>query len=575
KNKFWSEVMGWGKFVICPSRVVARHMKENFGVPEEKIVIISRWVDLNKFKFSDYSQRQRSNTIVSVGRISPSKGYQYLIEGFKKVVRVNPFLKLQIIGSADKSKLKYYNYLKSLVNRFSLNHNVQFLGFWPDIENILKNARMLVAPSVIEESFGRVVIEAFGSGVPVIATKVGGFAEIIEHGKDGLLIEAASSSAIADAIIKILNEPAYAKSLVQNAYEKAVTRYTMQKCLIETEKVYRETLTLKRILVIKISSLGDLILSLPSLKALKEDSGNSQLSILTLKKYCPLLYGCPYLDEIITVDGNYKSIKNILNLSKDLRRKSFDYIIDFQNSRTSHLISCLSLPKESFGYRLRWGRLLTKSIKYNRNDSPLVSQERILQFLGVKFKEKKLIFWDKPDESKITLPDGNLIGINISASLRWESKRWPAKHIVNLIELINKNLPSYKVVLIGDNAAKRLAQMIENSLNGHLINLCSKTTLANLASVIKKLSIFITPDTATLHLASCLNIPTIALFGPTDPKRHTVESKNLYIFCKNLECSFCYKPQCKLKESNVCMQKITPQEVFTKIKEIIKKPCEY
>ena len=49
KSKFWSEVMGWGKFVICPSKLVARHMHQEYGVPEDKIVVINRWVDLNKF----------------------------------------------------------------------------------------------------------------------------------------------------------------------------------------------------------------------------------------------------------------------------------------------------------------------------------------------------------------------------------------------------------------------------------------------------------------------------------------------------------------------------------------------
>ena len=180
KNRFFSEVMGWGKFVIAPSRVVARHMRDKFGVSEDKISIISRWVNLNKFNFTDYKTRKESNYIVSVGRISPTKGYEHLIKGFKKVVRFNPYLKLKIVGSADKSKQRYLEYLKTLVNRFSLNYNVEFVGFAQDIEGVLARARILVAPSVIEESFGRVVIEAFACGVPVIATAVGGFKEIIE-----------------------------------------------------------------------------------------------------------------------------------------------------------------------------------------------------------------------------------------------------------------------------------------------------------------------------------------------------------------------------------------------------------
>ena len=92
KNRFFSEVMGWGKFVIAPSRVAARHMRDKFGTSEDKIRIISRWVDLDRFNFTDYKNRRESNYIVSIGRISQSKGYEYLIKGFKKVVRFNPYL---------------------------------------------------------------------------------------------------------------------------------------------------------------------------------------------------------------------------------------------------------------------------------------------------------------------------------------------------------------------------------------------------------------------------------------------------------------------------------------------------
>ena len=80
---------------------------------------------------------------------------------------------------------------------------------------------------------------------------------------------------------------------------------------------------------------------------------------------------------------------------------------------------------------------------------------------------------------------------------------------------------------------------------------------------------FITPDTALLHLALAAGVPTIALFGPTDPHRHTVKDNNLSVFVKKIGCSFCYKPKCKLPEKNICLAKISPQEVFLKIKGIL------
>jgi len=570
KSPLSSEVMGWGKYVICPSKLVARHMKDSFGVPEKKIRIVQRWVDLDKFTFRDYSKRQESNLIVSMGRISPTKGYEFLIEAFKKVVRFNPYFKLKIIGSADKSKLRYLDYLKSMVRRFSLNYNVEFCGFHKDVENVLSDARILVAPSVIEESFGRVAIEGFACGVPVIASNLGGFKEIIENGKDGILVEPKNPGGIAEAMLKIIKNPQYATELTLKARRKVEQSYNLQCCLDLTKKVYQETIESLNILVIKFSSLGDIILSLPSLKALREAYPQAKITLLTLKKYYSFLCDCPYIDEIVAMDDGYKRIGNINKISKALRRASFDYIIDLQNNRSSHLIAFLSFSRFSFGYRLRWGRLLTKSIAYDRKIGPLDSQEKILQLLGVRISEKKLVFWERKEPAKGLLEQGELIGINLSASARWSSKNWSPDQIKHLVNLIQKNLPEAKVVLIGEPAAKIVAEAIEKSAGLRLINLCGKTALGEIAGVLAKLKIFITPDTATLHLAQSLGLKVIALFGPTDPKRHTVPDPSLTVFSENLPCSFCYKPKCKFSDQSLCLGKITPQAVFNKIKEILK-----
>jgi lipopolysaccharide heptosyltransferase II len=570
KNKWSSEVMGWGKFVICPSRAVARHMKEKFFVPEEKIVIINRWVNLNKFKFTESSKRKQSNTIVSIGRISPSKGYEYLIEGFKKVIRQNPYLKLKIVGAPDQTKMDYFQHLKTLVNRFSLSHNVEFSGFRQDIENVLSEAKIAVSSSVIDEAFPRAVLEASACGIPIIATEVGGVSEIIENEINGIMVEPKNSEAIARAILRLTDDTTLADTIAQKGREKIEKMYSMEKSLKETAQVYKQALSLKRILAIKTSSLGDIILAIPSFKALKENFPEGKVSVLVLKKYASILYGCPYVDEIITLENDYKRLKNILSIAKDLRRHSFDYIIDLQNNRASHLISFLTFPQYSFGYLRKWGVLLTKHIRYIRNLDPLSSQEKILELIGIRIKEKKLTFWDiKTDVSeKIFGSEKNLIGINISASKRWLTKNWPVNHIKSLIELINKNLPAYKIVLLGDSDSKTTVTEIESTTIRASFNLCGKTNLQDLPSIIKKLQVFVTPDTATLHLAQALNVPTIGLFGPTDPSRHTVKSKNLYIICKELLCSFCYNPKCKLDKINLCMEKISAQEVFSQIKEI-------
>ncbi|MDD5429116.1 MAG: glycosyltransferase [Candidatus Omnitrophica bacterium] len=569
KSKVFSEVMAWGKYVICPSKVVARHMKNAFGVPEEKIVIVNRWVDLSRFTFTDYSRKKENNIIVSMGRISPSKGYEHLIRAFKKIVRFNPYLKLRIVGSASKSKGRYLEYLKSLVFRFSLNYNVEFSGFHYDVEKFLDDARILVAPSVIEESFGRVVIEAFASGVPVIASNIGGFKEIIEPGVDGLLVEPGNSDEISEAILKLIQNPDMAQAMTLKARKKVEARYTMEQCLQETASVYDRAVKDLRILVIKISSLGDLILSFPSLKALRQRYPKAKISLLTLKKYHSLMEECPYVDEIIALTDNYKAVQEIMSLTRRLRRKSFDYIIDLQNNRASHLISFFSFPLCSFGYSLRWGFLLSRRLKFIRNQDPLSSQEKILELLGVRLNEKKLTFWPVKENVSFNLPSGDLIGIAVSASAKWHSKNWPPENIIKLGQIIERQMPSFKIILLGEESSKDLAGKIESCLGPSVVNLCGKTTLRELSSVLGKLKLFIAPDTATLHLACAKGIKTLALFGPTDPRRHTVEDEGLEVLYEKLECSFCYRGQCRLGKDSLCLEKISPQKVFSKIREMI------
>lgn len=570
KSKLFSQVMGWGKFVICPSKAIARHMKEQYGVPQEKIVIISRWVDLDRFTFRDSSSRNSSNLIVSMGRIAPQKGYEYLIDAIKKISRFNPYIKLKIIGSPDPSKLSYFQSLKNLVGQSALGYNVEFSGFSENVPKILEQARILVAPSIGDEAFGRVLIEAFACGVPVIAADVCGYREVIDNGQDGLLVEPKNSQAIADNIIKLFSDSELVKRLTCKARKKVEVLYSMERSLKETKEVYELALTQKRILVIKISSFGDLILAIPSLKAIKDKFPQSRLSLLTHKKFASLFYGCPYLDEIITLSDNYKKTSKLIELTRNLRRKSFDYIIDLQNSRISHLIAFLSFSILTAGYSRRWGFLLKRIAKCQPHLNPLDSQETVLNLLGIPIKNKTLSFWDIAYDSKLNLPDCNLIGFNVSASSRWESKNWPVSSCRQLFEIIQRNLPSYKIVLLGEETAKKRAEELSHQFSKQVINLCGKTTLADLVSVIKQTKVFITADTASLHLAQSLNIPTIGLFGPTDPKRHAVNSQNLHIFFKTLKCSPCYKPKCTIKAGKTCMEEIPAQEVFTVMKNILK-----
>ena len=96
-----------------------------------------------------------------------------------------------------------------------------------------------------------------------------------------------------------------------------------------------------------------------------------------------------------------------------------------------------------------------------------------------------------------------------------------------------------------------------------------KTSIMELASLIKQFKVYLTPDSAPMHVASAMGTPVIALFGPTDPARHLVPSRDCVVICKcaELKCGPCYKPNCM--KNFACMKKITVDDVFDAMKEFL------
>ena len=175
-----SRIMGWGKFVIVASSIIGRHMIEDFGVPHERVRFVPRGVDLDKFRFKpvDLSQHKTECKIGVVGRITPIKGHSFFLQAIARVVRIFPKAKILIVGDAPEGRPEYRDSLKRLTQQLGIEEVVEFLGSRHDIPRIMSELDLLVLPSVGQEAFGRVIIEAGASGVPVIATRIGGAIDV-------------------------------------------------------------------------------------------------------------------------------------------------------------------------------------------------------------------------------------------------------------------------------------------------------------------------------------------------------------------------------------------------------------
>ncbi|MHB8154609.1 MAG: lipopolysaccharide heptosyltransferase II [Candidatus Omnitrophota bacterium] len=582
KKHFFSTVMGWGKRVIVLSNVIARHMIDDLSVPHERIKLVPRSVDLEKFKYLDPKIKRKDDFNVGIiGRITPLKGHAHFIKAMARISRLVPRLKIWIVGDAPASKEAYKEELQILVRRLGLWHCTEFLGTQRDIPGILEHLDLVVLATTTHEAFGRVVVEAQAAGVPVVATKVGGVIDIIEDGKNGLLVPPADAKSMAEAIMRIFMDTQLARELAENAYTKVKEKYNVELMVKNTLDVYREVLNNFKILVIKFSSLGDVILSTAGLRAIREKfpQENYKISFLIGEESKDILLRSPYIDELLVCDlkNKDKGLAGLWGIGRILRKKNFDLVIDLQNSRSSHLLAYLSGCINRYGYNnKKFAFLLNHTIcDLEPWVDPVTHQFRILKMLGIDLLNNALELWPSSEDQKAVDELLNaqwlsqaqkVVGINISASQRWSTKLWPMEYLICLCEELG--LKDIRVIITGTSEDQALASTLINSLkNTKVINACGKTNINELAVLIKKCQVFISADSSPLHIASAVGTPFIALFGPTDARRHLPPGKNCVVIHKELRCSPCYKTKCRSKS---CMVQISPAEVFAAVMKLLK-----
>jgi lipopolysaccharide heptosyltransferase II len=431
-----------------------------------------------------------------------------------------------------------------------------------------------------QEAFGRVIIEAQAAGVPVVATRVGGVVDIIDDDENGILVPPADPQEMALACVRIFKDRSLARRLAENAYSRVKEKYNLQLMVDRTLAVYQEALNSFNILLIKLGSLGDVVLSTAAIKAVKARFGaNHKITLLVGGGAKDVLLGCPYIDELLVCDLKNKDqgLRGLLKLGASLRRKNFDLVVDLQNNRASHILSLLSLSPDRYGYdNGKFSVLLNHRIKNDRQFlDPVTHQFRILEMLGIAQKNASLELWPQDKDcqfieellsSEWLSSNQKIVGLNLSASRRWTTKNWPLAQMTRLcLGLLKRDL---RVVFTGTEEELPLANALAESVKElKPINACGKTSVNQLACLIKRCSVYISADSAPLHIAAATQTPFVAIFGPTDPRRHLPPAKNFALIRKDLPCAPCYKAQCK---KNDCMRLISAEEVLGAVDRLLK-----
>jgi glycosyltransferase involved in cell wall biosynthesis len=220
---------------------ISRHVAEVFD-PERRarLIVADDPVDLTGFdpgRFDREAARERlgialdAPVLTLVGQITPWKGQEEAIRALATVRRAHPTATLLIVGEAKfvsratrYDNVAYVRRLEDLAAELGLEDAVRFLGERPDVAEILCAADVSLVPSW-EEPFGRVVVEAMAMGLPVVATSVGGPAEVIDDGVDGVLVPPRRPDALADATARLLDDDAERGRIGAAARRAAVSRF--------------------------------------------------------------------------------------------------------------------------------------------------------------------------------------------------------------------------------------------------------------------------------------------------------------------------------------------------------------
>ena len=291
-----------------------------------------------------------------------------------------------------------------------------------------------------------------------------------------------------------------------------------------------------------------------------------------------VLLRCPYLDEVITCDLKSRDagLGGLLKFAATLRARNFDITVDFQNNRASHLLAALCLAPQRLGYaNAKFGFLLNRGIKDDvKGLDPVSHQFHVLKQLGIELEDPALELWPGGTDDAVVSDflGGNwvtavkgVVGVNVGASRKGRSKVWPRQQMARFCaEMAKKDV---RVVLTGTAADCRDAEELARQLpQAKLVNACGRFTVNQLACLIRKCSVYVSGDSAPLHIAAAVSTPFVALFGPTDPARHLPPAKQFVLIRKGLPCSPCYKPDCR----NVrCMEAITGEEVVQAVEKLM------
>ncbi|MBI4000663.1 MAG: glycosyltransferase family 9 protein [Nitrospira defluvii] len=331
----------------------------------------------------------------------------------------------------------------------------------------------------------------------------------------------------------------------------------------------------RRLLLIKPSSLGDIVHTMPTLAALRARFPHAEMTWLVKRQWAPLVEVIGGVDQVCAVG---MGLSGWLGRVPELRAARFDLVVDLQGLLRSAAMAWLTGCGRRIGLaNAREGSPLFYTQRVEVPDAPMHAVDRYLlvaEALGAERPAQPLFeFVDRPEDRQAveTILAGAGVAaplpwIAINASARWETKRWPPQHFAEAADQLSRT-HALPIVFIG-GAAERLESLAVMALmRTKAVDLTGQTPVGLLPCLLRQAAVLVTNDSGPMHIATAVGTPVVALFGPTDPRRTGPYGRGHLVLSHAVECSPCFRRDCARAARLECLTAVGPDQVVRAVQQ--------
>jgi heptosyltransferase-3 len=341
----------------------------------------------------------------------------------------------------------------------------------------------------------------------------------------------------------------------------------------------------KNILLIQLGDIGDVVLSIPAFRTVHENFPHAKIVVAVREKACELIQHLPGVHGVISINQDTRSLLREITYQWTffslVRHYRFDLVMDFRTGTRGAILAFLSGAQERVGFfdheSLWRNRLFTKFYRLdyklpqhvadyysslplayglNVNDEiPVIHVTPAMEQQAARILEREMI----PAELPI---------IAIQPFSLWQYKEWSVNKYIQLIQRI---LSEYKVTIVimgSRDEYERAKNIVDHckDYDGHVFNMAGKTSLGELAAILKACQLFIGSDSAGMHIAAAVGTPTVIIFGPSAPASWAPKGNNHSIVQKNISCIPCRQKGCNGTEFSRCLEELDMNDVFAVVR---------